>query len=406
MIQDYFKFAYKNLWVRKTRSLLTIIGIFLAILTIFVLISLSLGLKGFVDEQFELLGTDKFFVQPKGTSAVGLPGGAVELTLDDVEIVEKVNGVEQATYFAMENGKIEFKEYPARYYFVLGMPIEEKGISLLFEAMDLGMDEGRFLKKGDSKKIMIGYNYKYKNLYPKPIKAGNKIEINDIEFEVIGIVDQIGNPADDQQVYISMEDLDDVFDSGDRVDMIWTEIKKGEDIEQIAERTEKKLMNFRDVDEDTIDFSIQTPKEMVAIFTNIINVLLAFLIGIGSISVVVGGIGIANTMYTSVLERNKEIGTMKAIGARNSDILLIFVIEAGILGLVGGGLGLLVGIGIAKSIEYISTVAIGSDIIRASLHPYLLIGVLLFAFFIGIISGLTPSYQASKLKPVDALRYE
>jgi len=405
MIQDYFKLAYKNLWVRKTRSLLTIIGIFLAILTIFVLISLSLGLKGFVDEQFELLGTDKFFVQPKGTIGAGM-SGAVELTTDDVEIVEKVNGVEQATYFTIENAKIEFKDYPARYYFIIGLPLEEKGMELLFEAMDLGIEEGRWLKQGDSKKIIIGYNYKYKNLYPKPVRAGNKIEINDIEFEVIGIVDQVGNPGDDQQVYISMEDLDDVFNSGERVDMIWTEIKKGEDIEQVAERTEKKLMDFRDVDEDTIDFSIQTPKEMIAIFTNIINVLLAFLVGIGSISVVVGGIGIANTMYTSVLERNKEIGTMKAIGAKNSNILLIFVIEAGILGLVGGALGLLVGIGIAKSIEYISAVAIGSNIIRASLHPYLLVGVLLFAFFIGIISGLTPSYQASKLKPVDALRYE
>src|SRR4030042_5795853 len=121
MIQDYFKLAYKNLRVRKIRSLLTIIGIFLAILTIFILISLSLGLKGFVDEQFELLGTDKFFIQPKGTSGVGI-SDAVELTTEDVKIVEKVKGVEQATYFTMENAKIEFKDYPARYYFILGMP--------------------------------------------------------------------------------------------------------------------------------------------------------------------------------------------------------------------------------------------------------------------------------------------
>jgi putative ABC transport system permease protein len=406
MIQDYFKIAYKNLWKKKTRSSLTIIGIFLAILTIFVLVSLSLGLKGFVDEQFELLGTDKFFVQPKGSSGVGL-SEAVELTLDDVEIVDKVKGVEQSTYFTIENARIEFKDYPARFYFVIGMPVEdEKSIELLFEAMDLDVDEGRWLKKGDSKKVMVGYNYKYRKLFDSPIRSGNKIYLNEVEFEVVGIVDQVGNPQDDQQVYVSMEDLDDVFDSGDRVDVIWTQVKKGEDIEKVAERTEKKLMNFRDVDEKTVDFTIQTPKEMVAIFNNILNILLAFLIGIGSISVIVGGIGIANTMYTSVLERNKEIGTMKAIGAKNSDILLIFVIESGILGLVGGGLGLLVGIIIAKSIEYISAVLIGSDIIRASMNPYLLVGVLLFAFFIGIVSGLTPSYQASKLKPVDALRYE
>lgn len=406
MIEDYFKISYKNLLTKKTRSFLTITGIFLAIVTIFVLVSLSLGLKGFVDEQFELLGTDKFFVQPKGTSGVGL-SEAVEITNDDVDIVKKVIGVEEVTYFSIENGKIEFKDYPARYYFVIGMPTEdEKSMELLFEAMDLGVDEGRFLKKSDSKGVLMGYNYKHRQLFDSPVRAGNKIEINDVEFEVIGIVDQVGNPQDDAQVYISTDDLDDVFGTGDRVDVMWVESKKGEDIEKVAERVEKKLMKFRDVDEDTVDFNVQTPKQIVGIFNNILNILLAFLVGIGSISVVVGGIGIANTMYTSVLERNKEIGTMKAIGAKNSDILLIFVIEAGILGLVGGILGLAVGIGIAKSIEYVSAVFIGSDIIRASMSPYLLIGVLLFAFFIGVVSGLTPSYQASKLRPVDALRYE
>tara|TARA_Y100000310_G_scaffold69026_1_gene64375 strand:+ start:3522 stop:4748 length:1227 start_codon:yes stop_codon:yes gene_type:complete len=408
MLQDYFKIAYRNLWQKKTRSLLTVIGIFLAILTIFVLVSLSLGLKGFVDEQFELLGTDKFFVQPKGSvGGLGLPSGAVELTMDDVEIVEKVGGIDGVTYLAFENGKIEFKDEPARYYFIIGIPNDdEKKGELFFEAVNLDVDEGRMLKEGDRKKILIGYNYKYRNLFSKSVVSGNKLEINDIEFEVVGVLEAIGNPSDDQQVYIPFEDLKEIFGSGDRVDIIWTQIEKSADIEEVAERTEKKLKQFRNVDDKTIDFSVETPKEMIAVFNNILNILLAFLVGIGSISIIVGGIGIANTMYTSVLERNKEIGTMKAIGARNSDILLIFVIESGVLGLVGGLLGLLAGIGIAKSIEYVSAVMIGSDIIRASMNPYLLIGVLGFAFFIGIVSGLTPSYQASKLRPVEALRHE
>jgi len=408
MIIDYFKIAYKSLLKKKTRTLLTIVGIFLAILTIFILVSLSLGLNDFINEQFEMLGTDKFFIQPKGTiGGVGLSSGVVELTIEDVNIVKKVNGVDVVSYMTYKTGKIEFKDYPARFYFVIGIPNEDEiAEKLIFEAADLNVDEGRLLKKGDRKKILMGYNYKYKNLYEKPVVVGNKIKINDVEFEVIGILDSVGNPADDQQVYIPLEDLKEIFNTGERVDMIWVQVQKEADIETVAERTEKKLKNFRGVDDKTIDFSIQTPKEMVEIFTNIINILLVFLIGIGGISVVVGGIGVANTMYTSVLERNKEIGTMKAIGAKNSDILLIFVIESGILGLVGGGLGLLAGIIIAKSIEYVSAVIIGSNIIRANMHPYLIVGVLVFAFLIGIISGLTPSYQASKLKPVKALRYE
>ena len=148
MIQDYFKIAWRNLYQRKTRSLLTVLGIFLAIVTIFVLVSLSLGLKDYVDEQFEMLGGDKFFVQPKGSP--GMPGlqGAVELTIDDVEVVEKVAGVEEVTYLPFDTGKIEFKDDPARYYFVMGIPNDDRRRGeLFFEAVNLDVDEGRLLKK-------------------------------------------------------------------------------------------------------------------------------------------------------------------------------------------------------------------------------------------------------------------
>jgi len=406
MIEDYFKISFKNLKKRKTRSLLTITGIVIAIFTIFVLMSLSLGLNEFVNEQFEMLGTDKFFIQPKGTFG-GMPGTdrAVELTTKDAEIVEKVKGIDKAVYMTVGNVKIEFKD-KKRYYIVIGVPSDSDLIELFFESMNLGVDEGRFLKKGDKKKIMIGYNYKYKELFDKPVRTGDKIELNDVEFEVIGIVEQIGNPGDDQQVYISFEDYKELYDSGEVIDLIYAQIKPGEDIIEVADRTERKLMNYRDVDEKTIDFTVSTPEEYLEIFGDVLNVLTAFLVGIGAISLIVGGIGIANTMYTSVLERKKEIGTMKAIGAKNSDILGIFVTESGLLGLVGGALGLIIGILIVKSVEYGVTIYLGSNMLRASMNPFLIIGSLMFAFLIGVVSGFFPAFQASKLKPVDALRYE
>ena len=406
MIQDYLKIAFNSLRQRKTRSILTLLGIFVAILTIFVLISLSLGLNNYVNSQFELLGTDKFFIQPKGQLGAPGTGGAVELTTEDVKVVEKVSGVARVSYMTAGNAKIEFKD-KVRYYLSVGIPLDNKvHMELFFDSLNLGMDEGRKLRDGDKKKIMMGYNYKYKNLFDKPVVTGSKVKINDVEFEVIGIVEQVGNPADDQQVYISYADFQELYNSGDRVDFIYVQVNSGEDLKQVADRTENKLMKFRDVTEKTIDFTISTPEELMATFSVILNILTAFLIGIGSISLIVGGIGIANTMYTSVLERNKDIGTMKAIGARNSDILLIFVIESGVLGLLGGVLGVAIGIVVAKTIEYIATVYIGSAIIQASLNPILIIGSLLFAFLIGIFSGLAPSYQASRLKPVDTLRYE
>jgi len=405
MIKDYFKIAFRSLKERKARSILTVLGIFLAILTIFVLMSLSLGLNDFVNEQFEMLGTDKFFIQPKGQAGAPGSGGAIELTLDDVEIINKVKGVDIATYFVIGNAKIEFNE-KQRYYMAIGLPKDERESELIFEASDLKIEDGRFLKNSDKGKILMGYNYKYKNLFSKPVNTGDVIKLNEVEFKVTGILESVGNPADDQQVYISYEDFKELFNSGDRVDIIYAQIKVGEDIKEVADRAERKLMKFRDVDEKTIDFTISTPEELLAMFGNILNILTVFLIGIGLISIIVGGIGIANTMYTSVLERQKEIGTMKAIGARNSDILFIFVIESGILGLFGGIAGVVGGIGIAKGIEYVARVYLGVDMLRASLSPIIIIGSLGFAFGVGLISGVLPSYQASKLKPVDALRYE
>ena len=399
--------AYRNLIKRKTRSLLTVLGIFLAILTIFVLLSLSLGLNEYVNEQFEILGADKFFIQPKGQAGPpGASGSAVKLTLNDVEVIEEVKGVEVVTYMTIGNSRIEFNE-KKRYYYTIGLPTEDDtAMELVFEASDLDIEEGRFMKDGESKKIVMGYNYKYKNLFGKPVRSGDSVKINGVEFEVVGILDAVGNPGDDQQVYISYSDFQDLFDSGERVDVIYAQVKVGEDINNVADNAERKLMKFRNVDEKTIDFTVSTPEEILATFNNILQILTAFLVGIGFISILVGGIGIANTMYTSVLERQKEIGTMKAIGAKNFDIMLIFVIESGLLGLVGGLIGVGIGILIAKSIEYVTAVYFGSNILRASMNPLIIIGCLVFAFFIGLISGVLPSYQASKLKPVDTLRYE
>ena len=132
----------------------------------------------------------------------------------------------------------------------------------------------------------------------------------------------------------------------------------------------------------------------------------AVLVGIAGISLLVGGIGIMNTMYTSVLERTKEIGTMKAIGAKNSDILQIFLFESGLLGLVGGTIGVVLGIGLGKSVEYIATIALDTNLVQASITLPLVFGALGFSFFIGSISGIFPAFQAAKLKPADALRYE
>ena len=153
-------------------------------------------------------------------------------------------------------------------------------------------------------------------------------------------------------------------------------------------------------------FSVSTSEQLLETFGDILSVVQAVLVGIATISLLVGGIGIMNTMYTAVIERTKEIGTMKAVGARNSDILFIFLFESGLLGLVGGAIGIGIGIGLGKTAEYIASVSLGTDLLKAVFPWYLILGALTFSFLVGCISGVAPAYQASRLKPADALRYE
>ncbi|MEK6820731.1 MAG: FtsX-like permease family protein, partial [Nanoarchaeota archaeon] len=153
-------------------------------------------------------------------------------------------------------------------------------------------------------------------------------------------------------------------------------------------------------------FSVQTSSQLLESFNSIFAVVQAVFVGIAAISLIVGGIGIMNTMYTAVLERTKEIGTMKAVGAKNSDILLIFLFESGLLGLVGGAIGIGLGIGIGKAVEIIAQQQLGTPFLRASFSLTLILGALLFSFVVGSVSGVLPALQASRLKPADALRYE
>ena len=283
MIQDYFTLAVRNLRKKKLRSSLTIIGIFISIATIFVLISLSIGLDSAVKEQFRQLGSDKFFIMPRGQAGPPGAGGAVQLTVQEVNVIEKVNGVKAVSYDTIGNAKVEFND-EARYLMIIGIPLESSEVFI--ETGFYKSDNGRLLKKGDTGKIMIGSRFK-ETLYNKPVKIGNKLLINNKEFEVVGILQTIGNSQDDSLIFMSIEDFKDLFNSKDRVDQIIVQIKSGQDINKVADTTRRKLISFRDVTEKTRDFEIQTPEELLRSFGTVLNIITAFLLGVAGISLLV-----------------------------------------------------------------------------------------------------------------------
>ncbi|MEM4247591.1 MAG: ABC transporter permease, partial [Candidatus Woesearchaeota archaeon] len=176
--------------------------------------------------------------------------------------------------------------------------------------------------------------------------------------------------------------------------------------EEVADNIEKAIRRDRHQKEGREDFSVQSSTELIESFMKVLFIIQAVFVGIAAISLLVGGIGIMNTMYTAVLERTREIGVMKAIGARNKDILALFLIESGFLGAAGGIIGIIIGSGISKIVEVAVNAQYGANTILAVFPPYLLVGALLFSFGVGAVSGLLPARRASKLKPVDALRYE
>jgi putative ABC transport system permease protein len=403
MLKDYSKLAIKNLKKRKLRSWLTIIGIVVSIAVIFTLISLSLGLREAINEQFKILGTDKLFINSKAMDMGAGNSGSPVITTEDVKIVGKVSGVKDYSYATMGNGAIQVGKQ-TRYYYVLGLPLDR--LQLYIDSASIKMDEGNYLREGKKGEVMLGYDYKYGKVFDNPVATGDKVLINGKEFKVAGIAEAIGNPSDDKNIYMSREDFAELFNSGDRVDSIIVQVDDESKIKEISEEINKKLIKFRGVTEKTKDFYISTPEELLASFDAILNIITVFLVGIAAISLLVGGIGIMNTMYTSVLERTKEIGTMKAVGAKNSDILMVFLFESGLIGLVGGLMGVALGFGISKTVEIIAINALNTTLLKAAVPFYLVFGCLSFAFIIGALSGTIPALMASKLKPVDALRYE
>jgi putative ABC transport system permease protein len=403
MLNDHFNIAWRNLKTRKLRAWLTMIGIIISVATIFTLVALSIGLQGAVEDQFEALGGDKFFIQPEGQLGPPQAGASVTMTKDDVDVIKKVNGIKDITYFTAGNAKVEYGD-EERFFPVYGIP--EDGIDLYFESGSFEIEFGRSFSGDGNRELIIGNHYKTRNIFKRPIDPGDTFLVNGEEFKVRGIMSIIGNPEDDRSLITTAKDMEEVFGIGDRVDFIMVQIEEGEDMNEVVSRVERRLDRFRDVDHKTRDYTILTPEEILEIFGTILIVITAFLGGVAAISLLVGAIGITNTMYTSVIERTKQIGIMKALGAKNSDVLKIFLIESGLLGLVGGIIGVLIGIGISETIEYIAFVSLGTTLLQTTYPLWLILGCLAFAFFTGAIAGSLPAYNASRTNVVDAIRYE
>jgi len=402
---DFFAIALRGLLTRRTRSWLTMIGIFIGITAVVALISLGQGMQNAITSQFEMLGSDKITVMPGGTM-MGAPMSTetMKLTERDVEVIDGVRGIKSVVGLIYGAGKIEFDD-ETKYTYIIGMPEEEQKRLDAYNNFEVA--QGRWFGTGDTYKVVVGSRLATGDFFKdKMIGLRDRIMINGKKFEVVGVAKVIGNHQDDSQVYIPQETAKEIFKKGDDVDMIIARIDAGYEPKDVADRVETALRRSRNVKKGEEDFMVSTSQQLMDTFKTVFAIVQAVIVGIAAISLMVGGVGITNTMYTAVLERRKEIGIMKAVGARNIDIAFIFLIEAGTLGLVGGIIGVLLGAGLSKSVELIARPYLGTTILSAAFPLWLILGALAFSFTIGSLSGSLPAIQAARLKPVDTLRYE
>jgi putative ABC transport system permease protein len=402
---DYLILAFKNLKHRGVRSWLTLLGIFIGVTAVVALISLGTGLKMAVGSQFGVSSTQVITVQAGGVSGFGPPGsGAVNrLTQEDVRAIESLSTVDIAIGRNIETFQLEYND---RITITAGFGFNEgeKG-RWDIEMQDVSAEKGRLLQDGDVGKVVLGNNFMYgeKNGFEKDVEVGDKILINGRSFQVVGFLNKKGSFIIDNVVGVTVTDLESLADNGDYVDIISVKVKDPSLMDKAKEEIEKLLRDRRDVDIGEEDFEVSTPEATLATINSILTGVQVFIVIIASISIVIGAIGIVNTMTTSVLERRKEIGIMKAIGAKNSQIFMQFFIESGLLGFVGG----LVGVIFGTVIGYLGMIGINS-FIGSNLSPdidFLLIGSTLFgSFLIGSIAGISPAMKAAKQNPVEALR--
>lgn len=403
MKKDYFILAIKSLKHRGVRSWLTLIGIFIGVMAVVSLIGLGDGLKSAVSAQFGIGATNVITVQAGGIT-MGPPGSGVSipLTTKDMAAVERAYNVEQVLRRNIRSFRMIYNK---KMIIAYGTNIEDgEKRKLLYEYMESSAEYGRLLKDGDSNRVVLGYNfYVDKAGLDKKIETGDRIELNGKTFNVVGIMDKKGSFIFDNIILMEDEEMKNLLNYGEVVDTIIVKVKDSSQMQRTKEEIEKILRKSRNVKEGKEDFVVSTPESSLKTINSVLSGVQAFIVIIALISVFVGAIGIVNTMTTSVMERRKEIGIMKAVGAKNSQIFYQFLIESGLLGMVGGMFGVLFG----TLISFFGTMAIGNYIgssVNVTINWILIILVLIASFLIGAISGISPAMKAARQNPVEVLR--
>ncbi len=404
---DFLKYAITNMKHRSLRSWLTIIGIIVGIGSILVLVSIAQGLNDSVNEELKAFGSNTIIVIPGGQISVQSafstanykPPSTGKLYSNDVARLARVEGIEYISKVIQVRPDVEFRKD--------SVSASVNGIepSVFKQTQLLEVEKGRMLVDSDRQAAVIGKKIAY-DTFDEDVELGSLLKIGAEQktFRVVGVLKSGGSGAGggvDSAIYIPVEDARELAGESilpNEVSAIRITAHKDANMQEVKDQIEAELLSAHKVKADEKDFSLITSDYISQQIGVITGMLTLFLGGVAFISLIVGGIGIANTMFMAVMERTHEIGVLKAVGGSRGAITEIFLIESGLIGAIGGGLGIIFGTLIALILSYFG--------VPTTVSPLLVMFCFVFSVSVGVASGYFPAKRAAKMNAVDALRGE
>ena len=409
------KFAIKNLRHNMGRTILTLVGIVIAIVAVIVVMSSGQGLKDYILGQFSSYGTNEISIKPQIPSTSNTSIASAEqraqgvtittLTGADAKAIKTLPNVTDAVTASIGQKVISYQNQNQQtilYGAGADMPTVDTGVKIA---------EGNFYTQSDDDSLaqvtVIGSEVAT-TLFGQDDPLGKEIKIGNLNFKVIGILQPRGAVTlfnYDDLIYVPEQTMQKKILGVDYVQAIVASVGDTSLInETVADITDLLRQRHHIDNPNQDDFQVMTIQQALDLIGSVFNTITILLLALTSISLVVGGVGIMNVMYVAVVERTFEIGLRKAVGAKSSDILKQFLLEAVIVTLIGGVVGIIVGYLLSLTFSYI--LATLGFALQFSVTTNSILVAVGFSTTTGIVFGYYPAWKASKLSPMEALRKE
>lgn len=413
-IGEAFSLALAAINQYRFQSALTLTGLLMGVATVIVVVALIQGLDNTVKSQLSRLNPSSFVVARAGFSDFGNPDfmGLLKrrppLTLDDAQKVrEECPSIKTLSPFY---AKIAFDPIRVWYKGEEAQSPILRGVDEYFsEATGILVDRGRLISASDSshrRNVCLIGRAIADGLFGAEDPLGKMIHIDSAVYEVVGLIEQrealFGGPSENQLVIIPFGAFDKYYPEREKEFLqFFCLVNSPEDVERGMNEAREVLRRHRRLSADAPDnFVLFASNQIVDIWTQASGGIFVLMVGVASLALLIGGIGVMNIMLVSVTERTAEIGLRKAVGARRRDVLWQFLLEAMMLTVMGGAAGVLSGVGVALLIQFLA------PSLKASISPGAIAAGLIVSTSVGLFFGLWPAYRAARLDPIEALRYE